>query len=179
MPARGDQSRIAVEQAGERRAVARLDGLERAPERLAVLGQIFDVVSEGVPAREPVLAREYEARVRDADRADVGVARIRERRVVGPHDGDAVLETARDHAPQPVGAILVVADVVDERVREPGAVLPDALDVGLETGPAREAVVTGDLALRLAELERLRAGLARADELLGLLAQLLQARGGG
>ena len=101
------------------------------------------------PAREAVLAREHEPGVGRAQRADLGVGRARKRGVVGPHDRDPALEAALDDAAQAFGAILVVADLVDERVRELGPVGRDPLDVGLEARPAREAIFAREQELRL------------------------------
>jgi hypothetical protein len=149
-PARRHEAGIAVEQRLQRGDVARLDRPERAPERLPALGRALDVPAERRPACEPVLAREHEASIRRAHRTDVRFARARQRGVVLAHDRDAVREPARDHAAEALRAIFVVGDVVDERVRE-----------------AR------------AQAHRHGACALLASEILGLLAQVLQARGGG
>ena len=92
--ARADESRVAVEQLPERLAVARLDRAERAPEGLAALGQVVHVATERRPARETVLPCEHEPRFARAERADLGVARVRERGVVGAHDRDPARQAA-------------------------------------------------------------------------------------
>ena len=71
--------------------------------------------------------------------------------VVLADDGDAVREPACDHAAQAFGAIFVVGDVVDERVREARAARRHAVDVGLQPWPARESVLARDRALRVAQ----------------------------
>ena len=76
-------------------------------------------------------------------------------------------------------------------VLEVGAVRGEALDVGLQPRPAREAVLARDDVLGARELQRLAgivcrdagdglrvAGAVGAQQVLGLLAQLLQARSG-
>ena len=92
---------------------------------------------------------------------------------------------------QPVGAALVVVEVLVVGVLEVRAVGGEALDVGLQARPAREAVLARDDVLGAGELQRL-AGLVRGDardglrvpgavgaqQVLGLLAQLLQAGSG-
>ena len=177
--ARTDESRVAVEQLAERFAVARLDRAERPPEGLAALGQVVDVATERRPAREAVLPCEHEPRCARAQSADLGVARVRERRVVGAHDRDPARQAALHDAAQALGAVLVVADVIDERVRQGRAVRRDAVDVGLELRPAGKPVLARERELRIAQAQRLAAGPALAHELLGLFAQLLQARGCG
>ena len=122
--ARRDEARVPVEQRAERRVVACLDRAERPPERLTALGQGIHVAAERSPAREAVLAREHEPGVHRAQFADLGVARARERGVVGPHDRDPALEATLDDAPQALGTILVVADLVDEGVSELGSSWP-------------------------------------------------------
>ena len=68
-----------------------------------------------------------------------------------------------------VGAALVVLEVRVERLL--GA---EPLDVRLQLRPAREALLAGELELRLGQLDRPAGGLAGANELLRLLAQLLE-----
>ena len=173
------EARVAIEQLAECLAVARLDRAERAPEGLAALGQVVHVATECRPAREAVLPREHEPRCARAERADLGIARVRERGVVGAHDRDPARQAALHDAAQAFGAVLVVADVIDERVRQGRAVRRDAVDVGLELRPAGKPVLARERELRIAQAQRLAAGSALAHELLGLFAQLLQARGCG
>ena len=107
---------------------------------------------------------------------------------------DGALGAVLGGGQQPERPPVVVVEVLVVGVLEAGPVVGDALDVGAQARPAREAVLAGDHELGGAELQRrLRPRMVRADagdgsgragpmgacELLGLLAQLLQAGSGG
>ena len=157
-----------------------LDGAIGAGERLARVAEVHDVAAQGRPAREAVPARDHRAR-----------AGLRDGRVPALEGGDGALGAVAGGSVQPVGAALVVVEVLVVGVLEVGAVRGDALDVGLQARPAREAVLARHDVLGARELQRLagvvrgdaRDGLrvpvaVRAQQILGLLAQLLQARSG-
>jgi hypothetical protein len=108
--------------------------------------------------------------------------------------GDRARRAVLRGGEQAAGAPLVVVEVVAEGVLQVGAVGGDPVGVRAQLGPAREAVLAGDHELGVGELElvglagarvvcgdaleRLRVAVAaRAQQVLGALAQLLQARG--
>ncbi len=160
--------------------VVRLDRAIGTGERLARVAQAGDVAAQGGPAREAVPACHDRARSRFGDRGVPALER-----------GHGARGAVARGGVQPVGAALVVVEVLVVGVLEVGAVCGQALDVGLQARPARKAVLARDDVLGAGELQRL-AGLVRGDardgarvpgavgaqQVLGLLAQLLQARSG-
>ena len=160
--------------------VMRLDRAIGAGERLARFTQVRDVAAQRRPAREAVAARDHGTRARLADR-----------RVPACEGRDGALGSVPGGRVQAVGAALVVVEVLVIGVLEVRAVGGEALDVDLQARPAREAVLARDDVLGARELQRL-AGLVRGDardglrvpgavgaqQVLGLLAQLLQAGSG-
>jgi hypothetical protein len=157
-----------------------LDGAVGTGERLARVAQAGDVAAQGRPASEAVPACHHRARARLGDGGVPALER-----------GDGARGPVARGRVQPVGAAVVVVEVLVVGVLEVGAVRCQALDVGLQARPAREAVLARDDVLGARELQRL-AGLVRGDardgprvpgavvaqQVLGLLAQLLQARSG-
>ena len=145
----------------------------RSGKRLELRAQAVDVMGldGAVGAREGLTrvaqAGDVAAQRRPARRSRAGARRRRARRprsAARPRRAKAATALAvpsRAHACRPVGAALVVVEVLVEGVLEVRAVGGDALDVGLQPRPAREAVLAGDDVLGAGELERLAGRRAR------------------
>ena len=187
VPLARDEAREAVELARQGGVVVGLEGAVRAGERLAAaVAQRGDVAAQRGPRREAVHARH------DGPRA-VG----RRWRAGGRERGDRAGRPVLGRGAEALGAAGVVVEVGVVGELEAGPAGRDALDIGAQARPAREAVLAGDDELGGGELERLArrrrlrrvggdalagfgiAGAVGALEVAGAVAQLLQARRGG